>query len=682
MSDPLNSAEFVDGYLAEAEEHLSVARACLLAIDEAHKKGLLSPGPVRRLFRSIHTIKGLSGMVGAEPVVDIAHEMETLLRGAEQSGSGLSPLAVDAISRGLVAIEERNRSLSRREALSPAPRALLDELGAIQTRAAPPLPTGTLLLEPALLAKLSSSEQGQLLQGVREGRRALRVDFVPSPERSAEGFNITRVRERMAALGEIVKVLPFTLLGPDGGSGKVAFALLVSTRASDGEVADVVGARPDAVQVLASASTQDLSGAEGAPFEHSIEEMAPAPGRERSFVRVEVSRLDDALERLAALIVSRSRLERACSAVAQGGSSRELSATLAEHGRQLRQLRAAVMRARMVSMAEALDRAPLLVRGLTRSAHKSVQLTIDVGQSEVDKAVADRLFPAIVHLLRNAVDHAIEHPAERRRKGKPEEGVLSVRCWEESGSRLALEVRDDGRGIDPVKVAQRAGVPVPGDAAELLALIARPGLSTLEQATHLSGRGLGMDIVKRLIVDELGGSWQLSTEVDRGSCFTLTVPLSVTVLEAFSFLCADRTFVIPVSAVETLAGIEPALVTSAPHPGGAGLAVRMLQHAGGSVPLFSLGSLLGLPAASPGSSKAIVVRREAELFAFEVDRMLGQQEIVVRPLTDPLVMVEGVTGSTDLGDGKPTLVLDPLLLMRSQRGAHATARRPAVEGRA
>lgn len=666
MSDPLASAEFIDGYLAEAEEHLSIARASLVAVDEAHKRGQASPAPIRQLFRSVHTIKGLSAMVGAEPIVDIAHEMETLLRAADQLGGSLAPRAVDAISRGLEAIEERNGSLGRREPLPPAPRSLIDELGSLQVQAPAPRSTVSLSLDPAMLAKLSAGERDQLVQGLHEGRRALRVDFVPSPERALEGFTITRVRERMAALAEIVKVLPFTLPASDGGNGKVAFALLVLTRGSDAEVAEVAGAQPEAVQTVGlSGGEQEPLLADEAPLGPTAEVAVPA-GRERNFVRVEVSRLDDALERLAALVVSRSRLERACTAVSQGGSTRELTGMLGEHGRQLRDLRAAIMRARMVALAEVLDRAPLLVRGLARSANKAVRLSVDVGQSEVDKSVADRLFPAIVHLLRNAVDHAIEPAEERRRQGKPEEGQLSVRCWEQAGSRLALEVRDDGRGIDRNRVAERARAPLPSDDAELLELIVRPGLSTREQVTHLSGRGLGMDIVKRLIVDELGGKLQLSTSLDRGTCFTLTVPLSVTVLEAFSFVCADRTFVIPVSAVETLAGIEPAQVTAAPHPSGRGAGVRMLQHRGASVPLFSLGSMLGLTRVATSSSKAILVRREAELFAFEVDRMLGQQEIVVRPLTDPLVAVEGVTGSTDLGDGRPTLVLDPLLLMQGQ----------------
>jgi two-component system chemotaxis sensor kinase CheA len=388
-----------------------------------------------------------------------------------------------------------------------------------------------------------------------------------------------------------------------------------------------------------------------------------------------VSRLDDALERLAALVVTRSRLERATAALPRGPESRELAATVAETGRQLRDLRAAIMRARMVPVADLLDRAPLVVRGLTRSSKKQVRLEIDTGHSELDKSVADRLFPAVVHLLRNAVDHAIELPAERTAKGKPAEGSLQVRCFERSGNLLALEVSDDGRGIDRERVARRAGVPAPQDDAELLALINQPGLSTLDQATHVSGRGLGMDIVKRIVVDQLAGKLQLWTARDQGTRFTLTVPLSVTVLDVFSFRCSERTFVTPVRSVETLAEIEPGAVRAAPQPQAGKAVVRLFEHRGASVPLFRLSHLLGLSTPPAERTKAILIRGEAELLAFEVDRMLGQQEVVVRPLTDPLVRVEGVTGSTDLGDGQPTLVLDLLALM--QRAGMAESSEPA-----
>jgi two-component system chemotaxis sensor kinase CheA len=301
---------------------------------------------------------------------------------------------------------------------------------------------------------------------------------------------------------------------------------------------------------------------------------------------------------------------------------------------------------------------------LSKSSKKAVELTIDAGKAELDKAVADRLFPVIVHLLRNAVDHALEPVEERRRLGKPEAGQIRVTCTEHAGSQLELVISDDGGGIDRARVAARAGTPVPETDAELLELITRPGLSTQEGVTQTSGRGLGMDIVKRIAVGELGGELHLKTTQSVGTTFTLRVPVSITIMDAFSLQCGGETFVVPVSTVDDLAEIMPEAVTDTPEPKRGVSHVRLLNHRGNTMPLFRLSSLLGVSGSPAARPKAVIVRKQSEAFAFEVDRMLGKQEVVIRPLKDPLVDVQGIAGSTDLGDGRPTLVLDLLGLIQ------------------
>jgi two-component system chemotaxis sensor kinase CheA len=345
---------------------------------------------------------------------------------------------------------------------------------------------------------------------------------------------------------------------------------------------------------------------------------------------------------------------------------------VAEGVRELRDLRASIMRARMVSVAGLLERAPLIVRGLCKASGKLVKLTIDAGRAEVDKAVADRIFPAIVHLLRNAVDHGIGSPAERRAHGKGEEGHIHVTCIEHAGRELELVVADDGAGIDRERVARRASAPVPETESELLDLVARAGLSTLDTATQTSGRGLGLDIVKR-IATELGGELRLQTTRDVGTTFTLRVPVSITIMDAFSLQCGAETFVVPVSSVDTLTEVAPEWVTETPEPGRKTSRVRLLHHRGATMPLFTLSSLLGLATPPLARSQAVIVRKERSMFAFEVDRLLGKQEVVVRPVKDPLVLVDGVSGSTDLGDGRPTLVLDLLGLIARKHGLEARA---------
>jgi len=270
--------------------------------------------------------------------------------------------------------------------------------------------------------------------------------------------------------------------------------------------------------------------------------------------------------------------------------------------------------------------------------------------------------------VRNAVDHALESPAERRAAGKPEVGLVTVACHERSDSQLELTVSDDGRGVDAAAVARRAGVPVPTTGEALLDLLARPGLSTRAEVTTTSGRGVGMDVVKRITVDDLGGVLSMRTTPGQGTTFSLRIPLSITIVDAFSFLCAGETFVVPVTMVEEIQELDLAQTVrgpdrrreprGGPERRGPARGTDMIRRRGEAVPVLRLEELLGLGEVSETRRKAIIVRRNGDPMAFAIDRMLGQQEVVVRPLEDALVRVHGVSGTTDLGDGRPTLVLD------------------------
>ena len=518
-------SDFLPAYLTEVEELLSAANAHLLSLETAVRQRSASPRTVRELFRALHTIKGLSAMVDVEPIVSIAHEMETVLRHADQAGGRLPEASIEPMMEGLRAIEQRVRQLAAGTPASEAPKGLLERLEGMEGPAGggprQQESSTTLQFEPALAAKLSASEREQLLVGVASGRRALRLDYVPSAEKAAQGFTINSVRERLGQLGEIIKVIP--MAGATSGGGNLTFALLLLTSAEDSALLEVAGGPPAQVRPIASPSAAGSMAEPALPSEPLMlsEEGAAVEPRRSGVLRVEVSRLDDALERLAALVVSRSKLARAVDALtAAGVKTRELVQVLQENTRQLRDLRASILHLRMVRVGDVLERLPLLVRGLRRATGKLVRLELEVGDAELDKAVADRLLPAIVHLVRNAVDHALESPEERLAAGKPEEGVVRVACHARANGRLELTVSDDGRGVDAAAAAGRAGVPVPASSADLLELLCRPGLSTRASADATSGRGMGMDIVKRITVDQLGGELSLDTVPGKGTAFT------------------------------------------------------------------------------------------------------------------------------------------------------------------
>lgn len=674
MTLNVDLGEFRDAYLAEADELVVAANERLLAIERATKAGGSDPRSVRELFRSLHTLKGLTTMVGVEPIVAITHRVESILRAADRSDGVLDVAVIERLFDAMRAVQARLAAMTRGEPVAEPPAELLRALeGAAPTdRRTPTGGDAQLDLDPAIVKKLAPFELNQL-RNLDAGHRALRVDFAPSPARQAEGLSIDAVRQRVGRVGEIVKVVPLSVVASEAAPTGLVFALLVVTAATEAEIAAAVGVRAEDVSTIGTRKPwSDLE--EGT----SLATLDDADVTERRGVlRVEAARIDDALERLSALLVTRSRLARAVAELTEAGApTRELVAIVQENARQLRDLRGAILRLRMVPFAEVLARLPLVLRGLQRSMQKDVRLVvIDAEDAELDKAVAERVFPALVHLLRNAVDHGIEAPPERLRRGKPPQGTIRVGCVVRSNRQLEITVSDDGGGIDREVVARTSGQAV-GDDRSLLEALCRPGFSTRQQATSTSGRGMGMDIVQQIVERQLGGQLELSTSPAEGTSFLIRIPLTLAVVDAFTVQCGDERFVVPVSSVDEIVEIDPARIVRGPPA--AGRTLTMIVRRGEAVPLVHLTTALGREpdaVAESGALRALVVRRGTEAVAFRLDRVLAQQETVVRPLADPLVQVTGIAGSADLGDGRATLVLDLL----SIAGQLDSPRRRATE---
>jgi len=345
--------EFRAAYLAEADEHLASANARLVEIDAAIRSGRQAPRDVRDLLRGLHTIKGLSAMVGVEPIVTLTHRMENALRG------GLTVASMEPLFAAMRAIEVRLSALAKDEPVAEPPAALLAALAALEGES--PAPAEVLELDPAIGEKLGASEREQIAHGVRDGRRLVRVDFAPTPARASTGLGINVVRERLERIGEIVKVVPVS-----GGPGLV-FAILVLTSAEDDAIASSVGI--DASDIHPLSTTAPPPAPASGDMASLLDDRDPnddAPADvSRAVIRVEVARIDDAIEKLSGLVVTRSRLQREIDALAATGVVvRELDAIAAENGRQLKDLRASLLRLRMIPIASMFERLPFVVRGL------------------------------------------------------------------------------------------------------------------------------------------------------------------------------------------------------------------------------------------------------------------------------------------------------------------------------
>lgn len=664
MIPPAELEAFLGGYLGETEDHLRASRRQLEILGSAAGQGAARVPAMRELFRALHTIKGLSAMVGVGPVVDLSHAMEEILRHATNHANVLSSPSLRVLEQGLLAIDERVAEVAKRQPASPAPRKLLRDIEALATEGSTaPNSNALVVSDPFIDAQLSESERAQLAEGLAQQQTAMRVDFRPSKQRAEEGVSITSVRQAIERISSLVKVLPLRLDGAEGGRTGLAFALVLLTKAPADEIARCAHCETSEVVVLAEPQAPVIAEADDA----AASRMAFASENEASFVRVDIQRLDTVLENLSSLFITRYNLEQQIGNLrAEGIDVRALQLTLQELRRQLRDMRLSVMGARMVSVADVLSRAPLIARGAAAQLGKQVELHIQAGEAMVDKAVGERLLPAIVHLVRNAVDHGIESPDARERAGKPSIGNLEIRAGQEGGSWLWMSVKDDGAGIDVAALARKSGRPEPQSEAELLDLLATPGLSTKASATTHSGRGVGVDAVREIVRKQLQGDLHVSTRSGAGTTFMIKVPVSLAIIDAFSCQSEGQRFAVPVSSVTEIVDILPEALRETPHRGQQRRSTRLLHTNAGTIPILSLSEAIG-QARNAGEGqdldpllprKAIIIKRHGAPIGFQVERMLGQQEIVVRPLADPLVQVPGISGATDLGDGRPTLVLD------------------------
>lgn len=649
MTQSVDVREFLQGFLSEADEHLGRITGNLSAFEAAPTRS--HPRALGELFRSLHTLKGLAGMMGVDPMVDLAHAMESLVRAVERRGGVLSRAALDPLVAGTKAIAQRVRALAEGAAIEPAPESLLSALERLAdlpsegpTASRDALPS----IDPAIAGKLGRSELDELQQAFDRGDPVLQVLFAPSAEKAAAGRTITTARAALGSVGRIVKVLPRAVPSTTEAPGGLEFAILVVTSASATELATAAGVSPGDVTVLTAVAAPPAIPADDDVFDRASR---------KGIVRIDVAKLDIALEQMSGLGIGQLRAREEVRALAANGVDlRRLVTILDEQDRRLRRMRATLLGLRMVPLREVLEPLPLIVRGLRNTTGKQVELEVEVGDAELDKTVAERLFPALVHLVRNAVDHGIEEVDARRSTGKPGQGCVRVQAIAPSSASLDITISDDGDGIDAAAIAKRAVKPEPRDDRELLDILTTAGFSSRDVATTTSGRGLGLDIVRQTI-EALGGALELENRPGHGTTFRIRAPLTVAMLDAFAFVAGDERYLAPIAVVDAIVEIDPIRVVRPPRKSGGAQPVDMLHTRGHVMPLVSLRDVLGLPRMGE-ETKAMLVHRHGRRIAFAITRMLGRQEVLVRPLVDPLVDVPGISGSADLGDGRPTLVLD------------------------
>jgi two-component system chemotaxis sensor kinase CheA len=620
--NPDNSSEFfdqfLDEYYAECDEHLVLIRRALVMLEHEVDAPAVDRSLLDNLFRSFHTLKGISGMVGLTAAEQLAHHLESYLRELRAGTLGLSEAGFDALVAG-VSLLENVVNARRHDQPIPSIAHVAERLQAVPA-AAPPSEPGASETEPI-------------------GKR-WQVEFTPTAEVAARGVNVNSVRARLQEIGELTHAKPIV-----NGAGEIVFQFMLETDVSQ-----------------ATLKTLEADGLVFEPVEEdSVAQKTPQPVTTiapSTLVRVELDRLDELMRIVGELVISRTRLEDQLTElkrVTPAAVWRPLQETSFGIARQLRDLRESIMRVRMVQIGEIFERMTFVVRDLARENRKKIIVQLSGGETEIDKFLVERMMEPLLHLVRNAVSHGIETVAEREAQGKRGEGLLSLTATT-AGERIVIKIADDGRGIDRLLVLERAnasGVSHASseiDDAALLDLICSPGLSTRDEADRASGRGVGMDVVKKAI-EELGGHISLWTKMGEGTTFTIELPLTLAIAEALIVSVNGQRFAVPQSAVREVLEVESAATKVLENN-------EIISHRGKALPLLRLARVFDMNYQRGERYHVLVIGEESNAVGLAVDRILGQREIVVRAIKDPLAQSKGIAGATELGDQRVVLILD------------------------
>ena len=671
MADRRSQKALAD-FLSEAQETIDQLGRELLGLEVARGGAEPDPEVLNTVFRAAHSLKGLAAMFGVERMSSLAHALEDLL---DQVRMGRRVLDAETLDVLLEAPELMGRMIAEEAAGAPPGSAEAAERLAARLRAgaAAPAPAqpdpSELALGPEVLGVLTEYELHRLQSNLARGASLFRVQ-VGFPLATFDR-GLADLAGRLKPLGEIVSTLPSR---EPGDPDRIAFDVLFGTT----EGLDRVRAAAGASAVVAAVPRR----AAGVPVESEV----PAPSDRPSpppqtpdatesirsvsqAVRVDIHKLDRLMNTVGELVLVKTSLlaigERLRAGEERVSLGLELQRESRALERKLDELQSGILEVRMVPLSQVFDKLARMVRKISREVGKAVELEVSGGEVELDKLIVEDLSDPLMHLIRNAIDHAIEPPEVRRRAGKPAAGRIALSAAQR-GNHVVIGVEDDGAGIDEQRIrevaVERGLTTAEGvremSRREVMNLIFVPGFSTARQVTSLSGRGVGMDVVKANIA-RLSGIIDISTAPGTGTRFELTLPVTLAIVRALLVAVSGRTYAVPLSSVIEILAVTPAELRT--------IGTReVLSLRGATLPLVRLATLFRLPAGGPNPALAwppaklhvVVVGLAQERLAVAVDDVVGQQDVVVKPLGPALQGVRGVAGATDLGNRRTVLVLD------------------------
>jgi two-component system, chemotaxis family, sensor kinase CheA len=679
----MDSSQYAELFLTESREHVSAMNQWLLQLEREGATG--NAEAVGAIFRAVHTMKGMSATMGYTAVAELSHELETLLDRVRRSEVVVNAELMDLLFRASDVLEVAiEGAVAGREVSTEDVMRRLKAFG--EAKPEPEVPASN---QPDEWTASAPSGSGTLV----------RIRLVP--EAPLKGVRAFLVVQALRRLGDVLVVSP-PLAALQAEQFGHDFALRIATTSADVEIERVARGAGDVATVRvgedAGGSARDAGRAADAPaldapnvpqpsprdpasvapsstirsaqpatresvgevaaraVDNAIVNAGAADTRQSRHVRIDLRRLDSLMNLIGELVVTRGRLLQ----IATGVDDPALAESVTQASRLIGDLRDEIMTSRMVPVWQVFDRFPRLVRDASRALGKRIEFTIEGKDIELDRSMLDEIGDPIVHLLRNAIDHGIETPEERTASGKPPAGKLRLSAARDR-SAVVIRVSDDGRGIDRDRVLVKAKTMGLVDSTktelsddELLRIIGRPGFSTAERITDLSGRGVGIDAVYTR-VRSLGGAVDIRSASGQGTTATLRLPLTLAIVRALLARAATEVYAIPLTHVSETVELQDAALRTLQ-----GREVLVLRS--DVLPVLRLRQLVDLPPrpVAPGQSneQVVIIDLPDRRVALVVDELAGQQEIVVKQFDGVKQAPSFFGGATILGNGSPALIVD------------------------
>ncbi|MCK0473505.1 chemotaxis protein CheA [Halalkalibacter sp. APA_J-10(15)] len=676
------NSEYLDVFLDESQEHLQAINDNLLKLEQA--PGDLSI--VGEVFRSAHTLKGMAATMGFEDLAHLTHNMENVLDKIRQSKLDATSGVLDVVFLAVDDLEAMVQDIASGGDGKRDVREVVSQLEQIDKGEAPsqesaPKTThsNTTSLE---IETFDEFERTVLEQSAEQGFEAYQLRVTLDERAMLKAARVFMVLDVVEQIGEVIKTNPaaedleeekfdqsFTLIVISKSTGEDVKNRIL--KVSEIEAVDIqkvdLKASATAIKEQQQASEQVAASAVAtkgkAANNVKQEKSADTPKRAEASktIRVNIERLDVLMNLFEELVIDRGRLEQ----IASDLRNSELNETVERMSRISGDLQEIILNMRMMPVEQVFNRFPRMIRSLSKDLNKKVNLEIIGAETELDRTIIDEIGDPLVHLLRNSIDHGIETPDVRIANGKPEEGTVVLKAYH-SGNNVFIEIEDDGAGIDREKVIKRAlanGVIKEEDIEkmtdqQIYGLLFSSGFSTAEKITDISGRGVGLDVV-RSTFESLGGVVTVNSELGKGSVFSIQLPLTLSIIDVMLVEVRKETYAVPLSSI-----VETAIVNKSDIYSAHGQ--KVIDFRGKVVPLVYLKDVFEVPGETIEDDfcSLVIVHKGEKVAGLVVDSLIGQHDIVLKSLGNYLKDVFAISGATILGNGQVALIVDTNALIK------------------